>query len=113
MLQHVVLRVHDGGHVKQDRVGRTVQLCQLQGLETKYVNIVNKWAHLRPQLKDETSLPLPIPLPEPLNKRACALVTVQCRVSYYLHLVEDLAPLRELGAVAPGLEVLGQRHLDR
>ena len=32
---------------------------------------------------------------------------------FYLHLVEDLAPLRELGAVAPGLEVLGQRHLVR
>ena len=30
---------------------------------------------------------------------------------FYLHLVEDLAPLCELGAVAPGLQVLGQRHL--
>ena len=32
VLQHVVLRVNDGGDVEEDRIGGPVQLCQLQSL---------------------------------------------------------------------------------
>ena len=129
MLQHVVLRIHDGRHVQQYRVGRTVQLRQLQRLDQSEVSIVVTLHQSEVNIATRPagllmlhSSALSAAAPGPITNHVKVLSSHSGishrndhRIQYlfYLHLVEDLAPLCELGAVAPGLEVLGQRHLDR